>query len=68
MLLDLVDLALERRAVEEPDLKGALLINGRSIPVALVRNWRSPLGVIYRALDGAQYTEAAWREGRSPVE
>lgn len=68
LLLDLVDLALEHRPVAEPDVAGTLLLDGRSVPVALSRNWRGATGHIYRALDSALFTEAAQNEGRGAAD
>ena len=60
VLVDLVDLALAQHRASEPDLRGVLLLHGRSVPVAvLARRERSPFAQIYRAIDNAQYREEA---------
>jgi hypothetical protein len=52
-MIDLVDLALERRAVVDPDLKGTLLMNGWSVPVAVSRRAPGPFEQIERAVERA---------------
>jgi hypothetical protein len=61
LLLDLVDAALERRTVDEPDVKGVLLMHGRSVPVALTRYGRSPFELIHRAIASARYLDTELR-------
>ena len=58
-LIDLVDAALERRAVAEPaepdvpDVKGTLLMNGWSVPVAVARRAPGPFAQIGQAIGRA---------------
>jgi hypothetical protein len=56
--LDLVDAALEQRAVDKPSMKGALYMDGWSVPVQLVRTGTGSFEEIYRAIDTAQETES----------
>jgi hypothetical protein len=57
LLVDLVDVALERLPVDAPDLKGVLLMQGHSLPVVLAMHERSPFAQIYRAIRHAQDIE-----------
>ncbi len=61
-LIDLVDAVLERRAVTDPDVKGTLLMNGWSVPVAVARRAQGPFDqigyAIERAIERAQEREA----------
>ena len=56
--LDLVDAALERRAVDAPSMKGMLYMDGWSVPVQIVRTGTGPFEEIYRAIELAQENEA----------
>jgi len=60
-LIDLVDAALERPAVDAPDVKGVLLMHGWSVPVTLERYGRGPFELIQRAIASARYIEAELR-------
>ncbi len=69
LLIDLVDAALERRTADKPSVKGVLLVNGRSVPVTLVRPARGPFEVrsrepfelIHHSIDRARHIEAELR-------
>jgi len=67
LLIDLVDATLARRAVDEPDVKGALLLHGWSAPVALSRWERGPFEQIHRAIASARYLDAGSRATGAPV-
>lgn len=75
--IDLIDAILERRAAggadvppelrgAKPELRGALRMDGWSVPVALVRQERSPFAQIHRAIDSARYFEDKQRERGRP--
>jgi hypothetical protein len=49
-LIDLVDAALERRPIDDPDVKGVLLMNGWSVPVSLWHYEKGPFAQIDRAI------------------
>jgi hypothetical protein len=62
LLVDLVDTILERRVVEEPDVKGVLLMDGWSVPVTLGSYERGPFEQIHNAIFRAPFIEAERRE------
>jgi hypothetical protein len=59
LLIDLVDAALERRPIDEPFVKGVLLIDGASVPVNLPYYEKGPFEPIHRAFQGARWTDEA---------
>jgi hypothetical protein len=61
-LIDLVDEALERRLVDEPHVKGVLLMHGWSVPVARLTYYeRDPFEVIHRAIASARHIDTELR-------
>jgi hypothetical protein len=61
LLVDLADAALEQREVDVPDVKGVLLLHGRSVPVSIERYGRGPFELIIHAIARAQVIEAESR-------
>ncbi|HWO25187.1 MAG TPA: hypothetical protein VNO30_40890 [Kofleriaceae bacterium] len=63
-LMDVIDALLTQPTADESDVKGVLLIQGLSVPVAFWRWERGPFQMIHNAIQKAQYNEEQAREAR----